>query len=86
MVGPGEHGADVGGGLAGGQGVQVGGGAAEFVGQGVQRQVWAGGGAGRYDADVRAAMARFQKRYGVRSDETGVYGDQSRRALMLRTK
>ncbi|WP_237289093.1 peptidoglycan-binding domain-containing protein [Streptomyces gilvosporeus] len=41
---------------------------------------------GRYDADVRAAVARFQKWYGVRGDETGVYGDQSRRALMLRTK
>ncbi|WP_411138442.1 peptidoglycan-binding protein [Streptomyces sp. C10] len=41
---------------------------------------------GRYDADVRAAVARFQKWYGVRGDETGVYSDQTRRALMLRTK
>ncbi|MEU8915559.1 peptidoglycan-binding protein [Streptomyces nigrescens] len=41
---------------------------------------------GRYDADVRTAVARFQKWYGVRGDETGVYGDQTRRALMLRTK
>ncbi|MDT0461198.1 peptidoglycan-binding domain-containing protein [Streptomyces sp. DSM 41527] len=41
---------------------------------------------GRYDADVRAAVARSQKWYGVRGDETGVYGDQTRRALMLRTK
>ncbi|MGG7576105.1 hypothetical protein [Streptomyces sirii] len=31
-------------------------------------------------------MARFQKWYSVRGDETGVYGDQTRRALMLRTK
>ncbi|MET8021202.1 peptidoglycan-binding domain-containing protein [Streptomyces decoyicus] len=41
---------------------------------------------GRYDADVHAAVARFQKWYGVRGDETGIYGDQTRRALMLRTK
>ncbi|WP_407285045.1 peptidoglycan-binding protein [Streptomyces sp. BP-8] len=41
---------------------------------------------GRYGADVRAAVARFQKWYSVRGDETGVYGDQTRRALMLRTK
>ncbi|WP_239696696.1 MULTISPECIES: peptidoglycan-binding domain-containing protein [unclassified Streptomyces] len=41
---------------------------------------------GRYDADVRAAVARFQKWYGVRGDETGIYGDQTRHALMLRTK
>jgi peptidoglycan hydrolase-like protein with peptidoglycan-binding domain len=41
---------------------------------------------GRYDAEVRAAVALFQKRYGIRGDETGVYGDNTRFALMLRTK
>ncbi|MGW7049842.1 peptidoglycan-binding protein [Streptomyces avermitilis] len=41
---------------------------------------------GRYDAEVRAAVTLFQKRYGVRGDESGVYGDNTRLALMLRTK
>lgn len=41
---------------------------------------------GRYDAEVGAAVALFQKRYGVRGDESGVYGDNTRFALMLRTK
>ncbi|MFC4608851.1 peptidoglycan-binding protein [Streptomyces maoxianensis] len=41
---------------------------------------------GRYDKEVRAAVARFQQWYGVRGDETGVYGDNTRLALMLRTK
>ncbi|MET9890549.1 peptidoglycan-binding domain-containing protein [Streptomyces sp. NPDC006465] len=41
---------------------------------------------GRYDAEVRAAVTLFQKRYGIRGDETGVYGDNTRHALMLRTK
>ncbi|MGQ4420224.1 peptidoglycan-binding protein, partial [Streptomyces sp. SAS_269] len=41
---------------------------------------------GRYDADVRAAVVLFQERYGVRGDESGVYGDNTRFALMLRTK
>ncbi|MGI5404774.1 peptidoglycan-binding domain-containing protein [Streptomyces sp. CA-135486] len=41
---------------------------------------------GRYGKEVRAAVARFQQWYGVRGDETGVYGDNTRLALMLRTK
>ncbi|WP_369243740.1 peptidoglycan-binding protein [Streptomyces sp. R41] len=41
---------------------------------------------GRYDEEVRQAVARFQKWYGIRGDETGVYGDNTRHALMLRTK
>ncbi|MEU6589988.1 peptidoglycan-binding domain-containing protein [Streptomyces sp. NPDC046881] len=41
---------------------------------------------GRYDAEVRAAVTRFQQRYGVGGDESGVYGAQTRFALMLRTK
>ncbi|MER6615757.1 peptidoglycan-binding domain-containing protein [Streptomyces xantholiticus] len=41
---------------------------------------------GRYGMEVRAAVARFQEQYGIRGDETGVYGDDTRHALMLRTK
>ncbi|MEU7058250.1 peptidoglycan-binding domain-containing protein [Streptomyces sp. NPDC046197] len=41
---------------------------------------------GRFDAKVRQAVARFQERYGIRGDATGVYGDNTRQALMLRTK
>ncbi|MFJ9868901.1 peptidoglycan-binding protein [Streptomyces sp. NPDC101165] len=41
---------------------------------------------GRYDAEVRAAVTLFQKRYRIRGDETGVYGDNTRFALTLRTK
>ncbi|MFC9912468.1 peptidoglycan-binding protein [Streptomyces sp. NPDC127197] len=41
---------------------------------------------GRYDAEVRQAVARFQKWYGIHGDESGVYGDDTRHALMLRTK
>ncbi|SDD28168.1 peptidoglycan-binding domain-containing protein [Streptomyces prasinopilosus] len=40
---------------------------------------------GRYDAALSAAVARFQLWYGVRGDETGVYGDDTRRALESRT-
>jgi hypothetical protein len=41
---------------------------------------------GRYGTELRAAVARFQEWYGIRGDETGVYGDNTRHALMLRTK
>ncbi|MEU6064561.1 MULTISPECIES: peptidoglycan-binding protein [Streptomyces] len=41
---------------------------------------------GQYDTKVRQAVARFQQRYGIRGDEVGVYGDNTRQALMLRTK
>ncbi|MER5374763.1 peptidoglycan-binding protein [Streptomyces sp. NPDC002553] len=41
---------------------------------------------GRYDTEVRQAVARFQNAYGISGDETGVYGDNTRHALMLRTK
>ncbi|MEU1200471.1 peptidoglycan-binding domain-containing protein [Streptomyces sp. NPDC005813] len=41
---------------------------------------------GRYGTEVREAVARFQEWYGIRGDETGVYGDETRHALMLRTK
>ncbi|MEU0005762.1 peptidoglycan-binding domain-containing protein [Streptomyces sp. NPDC006314] len=41
---------------------------------------------GRYDAEVRAAVTLFQHRFGIRGDEGGVYGDNTRYALMLRTR
>ncbi|MFE7776226.1 peptidoglycan-binding protein [Streptomyces sp. NPDC057445] len=41
---------------------------------------------GRYDREVRVAVARFQKRHGIPGDEIGVYGDHTRHALMLLTK
>ncbi|GAA3135720.1 hypothetical protein GCM10017687_60220 [Streptomyces echinatus] len=41
---------------------------------------------GRYDVEVRAAVALFQERYGIRGDQRGVYGAETRLALMLRTK
>ncbi|WP_055489232.1 peptidoglycan-binding protein [Streptomyces sp. TP-A0356] len=40
---------------------------------------------GRYDATLAAAVARFQLWYGIRGDETGVYGDDTRRDLESRT-
>ncbi|MEU7473979.1 peptidoglycan-binding domain-containing protein [Streptomyces sp. NPDC044984] len=40
---------------------------------------------GRYDATLSAAVARFQLWYGVRGDERGVYGDDTRLALEPRT-
>ncbi|MFF4825580.1 peptidoglycan-binding protein [Streptomyces sp. NPDC001312] len=39
---------------------------------------------GRYDGELRAAVARFQLWYGISGDETGVYGDDTRRALESR--
>ncbi|MFF5025189.1 peptidoglycan-binding domain-containing protein [Streptomyces collinus] len=40
---------------------------------------------GTYDAVLTAAVARFQLWYGISGDETGVYGDDTRRALESRT-
>lgn len=40
---------------------------------------------GRYDATLSAAVARFQLWYGIRGDEDGVYGDDTRRDLESRT-
>ncbi|MFD7877199.1 peptidoglycan-binding protein [Streptomyces sp. NPDC059766] len=40
---------------------------------------------GRYGADLSAAVARFQLWYGIRGDESGVYGDDTRRDLEART-
>ncbi|WP_411292782.1 peptidoglycan-binding protein [Streptomyces sp. FBKL.4005] len=40
---------------------------------------------GTYDAALTEAVARFQLWYGISGDETGVYGDDTRRALESRT-
>ncbi|GHD88463.1 peptidoglycan-binding domain-containing protein [Streptomyces naganishii] len=40
---------------------------------------------GRYDAALREAVARYQLWYGVSGDETGVYGNDTRRSLESRT-
>ncbi|MFJ3305403.1 peptidoglycan-binding protein [Streptomyces sp. NPDC086549] len=40
---------------------------------------------GRYDAVLTAAVARFQLWYGIRGDETGVYGNDTRQSLESRT-
>ncbi|MFF5312963.1 peptidoglycan-binding domain-containing protein [Streptomyces massasporeus] len=40
---------------------------------------------GNYDPTLTAAVARFQLWYGIRGDETGVYGNDTRAALESRT-
>ncbi|MDW4905326.1 peptidoglycan-binding domain-containing protein [Streptomyces sp. ADMS] len=40
---------------------------------------------GSYDTALTEAVARFQLWYGIRGDETGVYGDDTRRDLESRT-
>ncbi|WP_046918585.1 peptidoglycan-binding protein, partial [Streptomyces stelliscabiei] len=40
---------------------------------------------GRYDDALTEAVARFQLWYGIRGDETGVYGNDTRRDLESRT-
>ncbi|GGY50059.1 peptidoglycan-binding domain-containing protein [Streptomyces djakartensis] len=40
---------------------------------------------GSYDPTLTAAVARFQLWYGIRGDETGVYGNDTRSALESRT-
>ncbi|MFF8969998.1 peptidoglycan-binding protein [Streptomyces sp. NPDC014995] len=40
---------------------------------------------GRYDSVLTEAVARFQVWYGIRGDESGVYGDDTRRDLESRT-
>ncbi|RZU46204.1 putative peptidoglycan binding protein [Streptomyces sp. BK022] len=44
-----------------------------------------GSATGPYDAPLTEAVARFQLWYGVRGDERGVYGDDTRRDLESRT-
>ncbi|MFE1290024.1 peptidoglycan-binding protein [Streptomyces sp. NPDC058751] len=40
---------------------------------------------GTYDAELTAAVARFQLWYGIRGDESGVYGNDTRAGLESRT-
>jgi murein L,D-transpeptidase YcbB/YkuD len=40
---------------------------------------------GSYDTVLTEAVARFQLWYGIRGDETGVYGNDTRQALESRT-
>ncbi|MEV0906913.1 peptidoglycan-binding domain-containing protein [Streptomyces hokutonensis] len=40
---------------------------------------------GQYDATLKEAVARFQLWYGIRGDENGVYGDDTRKDLESRT-
>lgn len=40
---------------------------------------------GSYDTALTEAVARFQLWYGIRGDETGVYGDDTRKDLESRT-
>ncbi|WP_327726433.1 peptidoglycan-binding protein [Streptomyces sp. NBC_00487] len=40
---------------------------------------------GRYDGVLKEAVARFQLWYGIRGDETGVYGNDTRQDLESRT-
>ncbi|WP_030605157.1 peptidoglycan-binding domain-containing protein [Streptomyces fulvoviolaceus] len=48
--------------------------------------VYAGGStSGSYDSALREAVARFQLWYGIRGDETGVYGNDTRQDLESRT-
>ncbi|TGN79292.1 peptidoglycan-binding protein [Streptomyces bauhiniae] len=44
-----------------------------------------GSATGPYDTRLTEAVARFQLWYGIRGDETGVYGDDTRRDLESRT-
>ncbi|CCK25336.1 hypothetical protein BN159_0957 [Streptomyces davaonensis JCM 4913] len=44
----------------------------------------AGSASGVYDATLREAVARFQLWYGISGDETGVYGNDTRRSLESR--
>ncbi|MGC4999958.1 peptidoglycan-binding protein [Streptomyces sp. DT195] len=44
-----------------------------------------GSATGAYDPELTSAVARFQLWYGIRGDEDGVYGDDTRRALESRT-
>ncbi|MFF8897204.1 peptidoglycan-binding protein [Streptomyces lydicus] len=41
---------------------------------------------GRYDADVRAAVSRYQQSYRVQGDPDGVYGTRTRASLEARTQ
>ncbi|WP_433856117.1 peptidoglycan-binding protein [Streptomyces kronopolitis] len=50
-----------------------------------QLGLYQGAGGGRYDAEVRAAVSQYQRRYGVTADPDGVYGPGTRASLESRT-
>ncbi|MFD9204768.1 peptidoglycan-binding protein [Streptomyces sioyaensis] len=58
---------------------------AELQGRLRQLGLYPGAGSGRYDAEVRAAVARYQRLYGVTGDPDGVYGAGTRASLESRT-
>ncbi|QIY55302.1 peptidoglycan-binding protein [Streptomyces sp. RPA4-5] len=51
-----------------------------------QLAVYPGPEDGRYDTDVRDAVARYQRTYGVAGDPVGVYGAPTRASLESRTQ
>lgn len=59
---------------------------AELQGRLRQLAFYLGAQDGRYDADVRDAVARYQQSYGVAGDPEGVYGAQTRASLESRTQ
>ncbi|WP_261801702.1 peptidoglycan-binding protein [Streptomyces sp. ISID311] len=50
-----------------------------------QLGLYPGAADGRYDAEVRAAVSRYQRQYGVTGDPDGVYGAGTRGSLESRT-
>lgn len=57
----------------------------ELQGRLRQLGLYQGAGGGRYDAEVRAAVSRYQRRHGVTGDPDGVYGPRTRASLESRT-
>ncbi|MEW9518420.1 peptidoglycan-binding domain-containing protein [Streptomyces tubercidicus] len=58
----------------------------ELQGRLRQLAVYPGPEDGRYDADVREAVSRYQRAYGVAGDPDGVYGAPTRASLESRTQ
>ncbi|MFJ6791509.1 peptidoglycan-binding protein [Streptomyces angustmyceticus] len=58
---------------------------AELQGRLRELSLYPGPDDGRYDAEVRAAVSRYQQTYGVTGDPDGVYGPQTRASLESRT-
>ncbi|MFI0905528.1 peptidoglycan-binding protein [Streptomyces sioyaensis] len=58
---------------------------AELQGRLRQLGLYPGAGDGRYDAEVRDAVSRYQRQYGVTGDPDGVYGAATRASLESRT-
>ncbi|MGW1377892.1 peptidoglycan-binding protein [Streptomyces sp. NPDC002446] len=58
----------------------------ELQGRLRQLALYPGAEDGRYDADVRSAVSRYQQAYGVAGDPDGVYGTRTRASLESRTQ